>query len=145
MRTLVRSVSAVATALLLTLALQPSSVQAQEQSQQECSAQLSPTEVSSGEAAVRVQAQLSKDVGAVSSLKTPEGSGLSLASPEDFAREKMAREEGEQPEPIQMASQGNQARIWLNTVGAQAGQHEVVLQGKSGQCTAQLSVKGSSS
>lgn len=148
MRTLVRTLSGIATALVLTLALHPGSVQAQEQSQQsqqECTAQLNPTEVALGQPAVRIQAQLSGDVGAVSSLGTPENSGLALASPEDFAKEKMAREEGEQPEPIQMADQGNRAMVWLSTVGAQAGQHEVVLKGESGRCTAQLTVEDGSS
>lgn len=147
MRTLVRTLSGITTALVLTLAFHPSAVQGQEQSeqsQQECTAQLNPTEIAPGQAAVQVRAQLSGDVGAISSLKTPEESGLSLASPEDFAKQKMAREEGEQPEPIQMADEGNGARVWLSTVGAQAGQHEVVLKGESGQCTARLTVEESS-
>lgn len=144
MRSLVRALSGIVAAMALTLAFHPGPVQAQEQeggAQQECTAELSPKQIAPGQAAVPVEARLSEDVGVVSSFRAAEESGLALASPEDFAKEKMTREEGEQPEPIQMADQGNRAQIWLNTAEAETGQHAVVLEGASGRCTAQLTVK----
>lgn len=123
----------------------PAQAQQQSQeSQQGCTAQLTPQEVAPGQSAVKLQAQLSQEVGAISSFMAANESGLALASPEDFAKENMSREEGEQPEPIQMAAQGNAAVVWLNTTSAEPGEHRVVLRGNSGKCAATLTVKESS-
>lgn len=131
-------------AVALTFALQPGVVHAQEQSsgtQQECTAQLSPKQVAPGQDVVSLNAQLGRDIGTVNSFQAPDGSGVSLASPEDFGKQQMTREQGEEPRAIQMADQGNRARVWLNTVDAETGQHRVILEGDNGRCAAQLVVQ----
>lgn len=121
--------------LTLVVALVPSTVSAQAQ----CEAQLTPAEVPAGEAAFQVTAQISEDVGAISTVQPASESGLAMASPEDIPRADLAAGD-EAPRPVTMAMEGNSATIWLNSEEAQAGTYEVLLQGEAGSCIAEVSV-----
>lgn len=142
MRTLARGLLGAAVAVMFVAA--PSALHAQQQSektQESCTAEVTPAPIAPGQKAVAIQAELGQDIGAVTTLKAPEESGLALASPEDFGKQQMSQERGERTEPILMADEDNKARIWLNTADAKTGKHEVTLKGKTGTCTATVTVK----
>lgn len=135
-------------ALALTVLLVPMTADAQEQTeeaaeqeQETCTAELNPNTVTPGEAAVRVQVTLSSSIGEIESVASGEEAGVGLAVPADI-REKveMAQEEGEQPQPIQMASEGQNALVWLSTAEASPGTHQVALESAEGQCTGEITV-----
>lgn len=134
-------------ALALTVLLVPVTADAQEQAeeaaeQETCTAELNPSAVPPGEAAVRVQVNLASAIGEIESVVSGEEAGVSLADPADI-REKvgMAQEEDEQPpQPVQMASEGQNALVWVSTAEASTGTHQVVLESEEGQCTAEITV-----
>jgi hypothetical protein len=87
-----------------------------------------------------VSFRLSEDIGAVSDIDSPT-SGLTLASPEDL-RVDMANPEAT-PEPIEMAADAeNTVNLWLNSVDAQAGEHEFFLISEQGRCAATVTIEG---
>lgn len=144
---LTRMKNAVPAALALALAfvLLPYAAEAQEreqaeQAEEQCTVQVSPERIASGQAALSVTAQLSQSVGEISVLEAKEG-GLALASSEDIGRTEMARTE-EQPQPVEMSRSGTQATVWLNTEDATPGTHEFVLKGENGECKGQVEVAG---
>lgn len=108
-------------------------------SAQECTAELSPSEVDAGKAAVELSVTLSESVGAVHGLEAPPGSGISLASPSDVPRTRMARPD-EARETIAMGESESSWAMWLNTANAQAGVYRVVLLGSEGQCVGEVTV-----
>lgn len=133
-------------ALALSVIVLPGAADAQEQEaqqQQECTAQVNPEAVETGQSAVKVKATLASPVGQVRGFEAP-GSGLKPADPAEIGKKKteMAREEEQQPpQPVEMAA-GDQATVilWLNTEDASAGDHQVTLQGTDGTCAATVSV-----
>lgn len=131
-------------ALALSVLLVPGAADAQEQQtpeQGECTVEVTPQPVQSGEAAVSVTARLSQSVGAVEGFKAPDESGLELADANDIQKRSMAREEGEgEPQPIQMARGDSQVTLWLNTENAESGSYEVTLEGANGVCEGNVSV-----
>lgn len=131
-------------ALALSVLLVPGAADAQEQQtpeQGECTVEVTPQPVQSGEAAVSVTARLSQSVGAVEGFEAPDESGLELADANDIQKRSMAREEGEgEPQPIQMARGDSQVTLWLNTENAESGSYEVTLEGANGVCKGNVSV-----
>jgi hypothetical protein len=135
-------------ALALTVLLVPATADAQEQTeeapeQETCTAELNPNTVPPGEAAVRVQVTLSSAIGGIESVVSGEEAGVSLADPADI-REKvgMAQEEDEQPpQPVQMASEGQSAHVWVSTAEASTGTHQVALESQEGQCIGEITVE----
>lgn len=131
MNTLTRK-TGFALTLVAALAVVPVDVAAQE-----CEAQLTPSTVPAGEAAVEVTAQLSESVGAVVGVEEADGQ-VSTALPTDVPRTEMAAEE--EPEAIQMSEDGQNVTVWLNTSQAEEGTYEVSFVGDMGTCTAELTV-----
>lgn len=130
-----------ALALALSFALAPQAADAQERSQ-ECSVEVRPQQVQSGQPAVSVTARLSSAIGEVKGVKSKQG-GLALATPEDLQRTEMARTTGQEaPQPVKMSRTGNQATVWLNTENAETGTHEFSLTGQNGECSGQIQVVG---
>lgn len=129
------------TALALVVLLLPQAVDAQEQEKhQECTVEVSPQAIPTGQPAVSVTGQLDRSIGKVDALDAGE-SGLALASPEDIGRTEMARTEGEEaPRPVEMSRTGNQATVWLNTNDVEAGTHGFVLVGEDGTCRGEIEV-----
>lgn len=134
-------------ALALTVLLVPMAADAQEQTeetaeQETCTAELNPSTVTPGEAAVRVQVALSSSIGEIESVVSGEEAGVRLADPADIQEKVgMAQEEGEQPQPVQMASEGQNALVWVSTAEASAGTHQVALQSEEGQCIGEITVE----
>lgn len=133
-------------ALALTVLLVPMTADAQEQAeeaaeQETCTAELNPNTVTPGEAAVRVQVTLSSAIGEIESVVSGEEAGVNLADPTDIGEKVgMAQEEDEQPRPIQMASEGQNALVWVSTTEASEGTHQVALQSEEGQCIGEITV-----
>lgn len=142
MRTSLLNSLAGALLLALPFVLMPNGLGAQQA--QACTAELSPQELDAGQSAVQVTANFSEDIGAVSGIQAAEGSGVTLTSPETLRQIQMAREEDEtdQPQPIEMAREGNRATLWLNLTEAQSGNHEVTVNGENGSCTGTITVEG---
>lgn len=130
--------------LALSVLMVPGAAEAQEREtpqQGECTVEVTPQPVQSGEAAVSVTARLSESVGTVEDFEVPDESGLELADPNDIQKRSMAREEGEgEPQPIQMARGDSQVTLWLNTENAESGSYEVTLKGANGECSGNVSV-----
>jgi hypothetical protein len=134
-------------ALLATvpLLLMPLAAAAQEVHAQECTATLQPAEIEAGQAAVRLDAELTSDIGFVTGVEAPENSGVFLASDEELARVRvemaLPEEEGGKVEPIVMADDGRIATLWLTTAEARPGTYDVKLTGEDSQyCIAKVTV-----
>lgn len=146
MRTMTKHALSGLLALTLTVLLVPATAHAQEQaeeapSQETCTAQLNPTSVAAGESAVRVTAKFSSAIGQIEGVKTGEESYVALADPADIRAKVGMAQEDEQPQPVKMAAQGqNAAIVWLSTADASAGTHAVTLEGAEGQCTGELTI-----
>jgi hypothetical protein len=132
---------------LLSFSFTPGVLAAQEEQPQEelqleaCTATQEPFEIETGQVAVPVTFTLSESIGVVSRLDAPEESGLSIAAVEDLPRTEMANPE-EQPEPIVMSVESpNVVTLWLSTANSAAGEHDVVLAGETGTCSARVAVK----
>jgi hypothetical protein len=141
MQALTRSICC-ATALAAALILMPTTLVGQEipeLPQQQCTAELSPAAVPAGSDAVRIMATLSEDVGAVTGVEGTEESGIAMASPMDMPRTEMAVAGG-QPQPIQMGAGENAWALWLNTSGAEPGDHRIRIIADGGVCEAPLSI-----
>jgi hypothetical protein len=137
MCTLRRSVAGLMSlAFAITLGAAPASAQAPSLSGGQCTAELAPAQVQSGQTAVSVTAVLSEQVGEVTGLEAPE-SGITVAAPEDLPRTEMAAEE--RPQPINLA-EGNAWTIWINTSQAAPGTYDVTFTGSEGTCQGQLTV-----
>jgi type 1 fimbria pilin len=106
----------------------------------QCTAQATPAEVATGQAAVKLSFTLSAPIGAVSGVEAPEGSGIALAAATDIPREGMANP-AEQPRPIDLAADTNTLTLWIKTAGVQAGEFPLKLQGENGSCTVTVTVK----
>lgn len=105
----------------------------------QCTAQLTPAQVSAGEQAVQVTVETSQQIDALTGIKDSE-SGISLASPEDLPRTEMAAGEPS-PRPIQMGAGQNSWNVWLNLQDAQQGDHELTFETNQGECTGQITVQ----
>lgn len=105
---------------------------------QECTAELSPSEIESGAAAVELSVTLSQPVGAVSGLQADPESGIAVASPSDVPRTDLAAEE--QPQPIEMGESEDSWTVWLNTTAASPGVYRVAFTGTAGQCEGEIIV-----
>jgi hypothetical protein len=110
------------------------------QAQVQCAATVTPIEVPAGEIAQSIMVSLSEPIGNVTSFEADEETGLTLTAPEDLARVPLAAAGDQPPRPIQMASEGNGATIWLNTVDAEPGEYEFSLVGADGSCHGSLTV-----
>lgn len=140
MQTLTRTSGAMLT-LAAAVALMPSSAEAQapDTSDQECTAQVSPSEVEAGSEAVQVTVTLSDSVGNVTDVEQDNADGITLASPADIPRTEMAA--GERPSsPIQMGSSETSWTLWLNTSEAEEGTHSVYFVAGQTRCEAELEV-----
>ncbi len=147
MRKLTKATFPVALAAVAAFAMAPA-VHAQdtgtkaEAEQNACTAQVNPASIQAGQKAVQVQATLSQSVGAITSVDAGE-SGLELAAASDLPKSEMSRSETDaEPQPIQMAAEGNSATLWFNTANAKPGQQHLTLKGEQGDCTAQVTVEG---
>ncbi len=144
MRTTSTLAAALTFALPLTFA--PDTALAQEQATPPeepiaCTAEANVEAVAPGEAATLVAFTLSENIGPVIGFEAPE-SGLVIASPEDLPRVDMANPE-EAPKPVQMSLEAeNTAIVWLNSVDARAGTHEVWLISEGARCSATVTVDG---
>jgi hypothetical protein len=105
--------------------------------QQQCQAQVSPAQVAAGERAAEVRITVSEPIGEVTGLQAG-ASGIQLAAAEDLPRTPLAADDA--PQPIRMGDAENQWVVYLNTTGAQAGQHELTFELASGTCTGQVTV-----
>lgn len=126
----------------------PEAVHAQEQAEQaetaECTVEVQPNAVQAGERAVALEIRLSQEIGEVTGLTSPDGSGVTLASSDDLARIDMARQTEGQPQPIQMsAEESRSATVWVNTVDATPGSYQVSFDSEQSGCTATLKVEES--
>ena len=138
--------------LALLVALVPGAAMAQEaeaevEEIQPCTAVLAPALIPAGEAAVKVKATLTEDIGNIDGLKSPEGSGLSIVSPADVPMEEMSNtEDAAATEVTEMAAEAaveaNTFDVWLNAFEATPGSFEITLLGENGSCTATVEVKG---
>lgn len=138
MYTLSRSVAGLMSlAFAIAIGTAPASAQEPSLSGGQCTAELAPAQVQSGEAAVSVTAVLSEQVGEVTGVEAP-GSGVAIAAPEDLPRTEMAAEE--RPRPINL-TEGNSWTIWLDTSQAAPGTYEVTFTGSEGSCQGQLTVR----
>lgn len=143
-----RSITRIVPAALLATApllLMPVAANAQD-AHPACEATLMPAEIAAGQAAVQVDVQLASDIGGVTGLEAPEGSGVMVATGEELAqlRVEMALpgEEGQKDEPIRMSEDGRTATLWLTTANAQPGTYEIKLKGEGDHaCTAKVTVK----
>lgn len=124
-------------AFAIAIGTAPASAQEPALSGGQCTAELAPAQVQSGEAAVSVTAVLSEQVGEVTGLEAAE-SGITIASPSDLPRTEMAAEES--PQPINLA-EGNSWTIWINTSQAAPGTYDVTFTGSEGTCQGQLTVR----
>lgn len=134
---------AVPAVLALAFFAAPTSAVAQEyEAQEKCMASFQPAAIHAGQPAVALTADLSADIGAVTEIKAPEESGVmkaALADVEAVAMDVPA-EQVEEP-AVEMAAEGNQAEVWLSTVGASAGTYKVELTGDAGSCWGEITVE----
>jgi hypothetical protein len=134
--------------LTLSMALLPTALSAQdaEQAQEaaaqpevtQCIATAAPAEVAAGQAAVRLTASLSEDLGTIAGLEGPEGSGLRLADAADIPRAELAAEE--EVQLIEMTPETNTVSFWLSTAEASAGEYQAQLTSDQGSCALALTV-----
>jgi hypothetical protein len=134
----------VALTALAPLAIAASPLAAQEAQPSEampaCSATVKPAQVRAGLKAERVAVTLSSAIGAVSEFSTEQAeAGVKLAEQADLPRTEMANEAQAQ-KPIEMANEGNQVTIWLNTEAAEPGTYHFTLQGDSGKCEGSVEI-----
>ena len=107
---------------------------------QQCTAQVLPSQVQSGQKAERVSISLSSPVGNVTELTTENAeAGVKVADPTDLPKTEMAAE-GTAQKPIEMAAENNRLTIWLNTENAQPGTYPFTLKGESGSCTGTIEI-----
>ena len=106
----------------------------------QCTGEVSPAEIPSGESAFRLTVALSSGIGAVTGVDAPEGSGLALAAPESIPRAEMANAT-EPAKPIELAADTNTATVWLTTADAKQGEVSLTLRGETGTCSATVTVK----
>lgn len=140
MQTLTRTSGAILS-LAAAVAFMPSSAEAQarDTSSQECTAQVSPSELEAGSEAVQVTVTLSDSVGNVTDVQQENADGITLASPTDIPRTEMAA--GERPSsPIQMGSSPTSWTLWLNTSEAEEGTHSVYFVTGQTRCAAEIDV-----
>lgn len=129
---------------LAPLAFTSTTVSAQEEqptpAMQQCTAEVLPSQVQSGQAAERVSISLSSAIGNVTELTTENAeAGVKVADPADLPKTEMAAEEAA-PAPIEMAAENNSLTIWLNTEDAQPGTYPFTLTGESGSCTGSIEI-----
>lgn len=136
MQKLTRVVGALAVTAAVVAAPGDLSAQAN-QTAPECTAEVLPEEIATGERAVRLTVALSANVGDVASIEAPEGSGLAIAAPADLPRIPLATEE---PSVITPAMEDNTWTVWMNTSMSDPGTYEVAFIGPEGSCTADLTV-----
>lgn len=123
----------------------PDALHAQEQAetaQQECTAEVKTNPVPAGEQAVALEIQLSQEIGELTGITAPDGSGVALASPDDLAKTDMARQETEgQPQPIQMAAGNSRsATVWVNTADATPGSYQISFDSEQNSCIGTVKV-----
>ena len=105
---------------------------------QQCTAEVQPSQLHSGQKAERVSISLSSPVGNVAEFTTEDAeAGVKVADPADLPKTEMAAEETAQ-KPIEMAAENNRLTIWLNTEDAQPGTYPFTLKGDGGACTGSL-------
>lgn len=107
--------------------------------QQTCTAEIEPAAVPVGMTGVRMMASLSEDVGPVTRVEGPEGSGIAMSSPEDVPRTAMVAPGSEVP-LIQPGAGENTWAFWLNTVDASPGDHTLRIIADGGVCEGRLAV-----
>jgi len=108
---------------------------------QDCTAQLSPSQIEAGSDAVLLTVTLSEAMSAVESIDAGE-SGIEEASSEDIPRTAMSAED-EEPSAIQQGEDQSSWTVWLNTADAEAGTHPLTFVTSDGtQCTAEVEVVG---
>lgn len=140
MKTLTRTSGAMLS-LAAAVALMPASADAQavDTSDQQCTAQVSPSEVEAGSQAVQVTVTLSDNIGNVTGVEQDNADGITLASVADIPRTEMAA--GERPSsPIQMGSSESSWTLWLNTSEAEEGTHSVYFVAGETRCAAEIDV-----
>lgn len=108
--------------------------------QEQCTAQITPAQVTAGEQAVQVTVETTQQIDALTGIADSE-SGIALASPENLPRTEMAAGEPT-PRPIEMGAAQNTWNVWLDLQDAQPGQHELKFETNQGECTAQIQVSG---
>jgi hypothetical protein len=140
MQTLPRATLATLTALVA-VGIGAESLAAQDpvQPDQVCTAQVLTSRISTPEPAARVVVTLPEAIGEEIAFEPRAGSGLTLANTEDLGRVPMANE-GERPEPVEIANEGRRITLFLNTSSAQPGVHQFALKGSAGTCTGSLNV-----
>lgn len=132
--------NSVALALALAFLFVPQAAEAQEaeeQAREQCTVEVTPAAIPSGQTAVSVVARLTTDIGTVTGLQAQQ---LALASPDDLQPAEMARAQEDAPEPVEMAATGIEASLWVNTVDAASGVHDIILTGENGTCNGQIEV-----
>lgn len=104
----------------------------------QCTAEVLPSQLHSGQKAERVSISLSSPVGNVTEFTTEDAeAGVKVADAADLPKTELAAEEAVQ-KPIEMAAENNRLTIWLNTEDAQPGTYAFTLKGESGACTGSL-------
>ena len=108
---------------------------------QDCTANVSPSQVEADSDAVMITVSLDQDRGAVEEVEAGT-SGIQMASPNDIPRTAMAAEDTE-PQPIQEGANQNTWMVWLSTQDVEAGSHPVTFVTEDGErCTAEITVSG---
>lgn len=130
-------------ALVAALVALPAHVTAQQpaqQQQQACTADVTPAQLQVGAEATPLMITVSQAIGEVSGVEAGE-SGITLAEAGDLPRTPLAAPD-EAPRPIRMGDSETQWIVYLNTVEAEPGQHEITFRSDRGECTAQITVGG---
>ena len=126
-------------ALAAALVMQPAHLDAQQPAQQqECTASLAPVELASGAEATLVTITVSQPIGEVIEVEATE-SGIRIAEVSALPMTPLAGPD-DSPAPIRMGDSDTQWLIYLNTVDAQPGSHELTFRSAEGTCTAQITV-----
>ncbi|MDT8342162.1 MAG: hypothetical protein RQ751_11680 [Longimicrobiales bacterium] len=107
-----------------------------------CVAMVATQSVRPGQAAIRLDIELSTAIGTVSGFQGAEGSHLRLATNDELPRAAMANE-GERPTPITMAANGRELAIWINTAKTEPGTYDFVLRGTENSCEGVIRVEES--
>ncbi len=108
---------------------------------QDCTANISPSQVEADSDAVMITVSLDQERGAVEDVEAGT-SGIEMASPSDIPRTEMAAEDTE-PQPIQQGANENTWTVWLSTQGVEEGEHSVTFVTEEGdRCTAEVTVTG---
>ena len=104
----------------------------------QCTAQVSPAQVSAGERAVPVSITVSEPIGEITTVQAAESSGITLAAASDLPREPLAA--GSAPQPIAMGDTDNTWAVYLNLADAQPGTHQLIFSSDRGTCSAEVVV-----